>query len=129
MPRVIYAMASDGVLFKFLSKVHPRFQTPLIATLIAGTFGGIMAAIFNLDDLINMMSIGTLTAYTLVAVCVLCLRYRKDVDGADDSLNVDLEKEYSMQAFWKRWLNVSCTPIPTEGSSAYTDKAVTVFCT
>jgi amino acid transporter len=40
MPRVIYAMASDGVLFKFLAQVHPRFQTPLIATLIAGTFGG-----------------------------------------------------------------------------------------
>jgi len=40
MPRVIYAMASDGVLFKFLAKVHPRFQTPLIATLLAGTFGG-----------------------------------------------------------------------------------------
>lgn len=33
-------MASDGVLFKVLARVHPRFQTPLIATLIAGTFGG-----------------------------------------------------------------------------------------
>jgi len=41
MPRVIYAMASDGVLFKFLAKVHPKTQTPLIATMIAGTFGGL----------------------------------------------------------------------------------------
>ncbi|CAL8138010.1 unnamed protein product [Orchesella dallaii] len=128
MPRVIYAMASDGVLFKFLSKVHPRFQTPLIATIIAGTFGGFMAALFNLDDLINMMSIGTLTAYTLVAVCVLCLRYRKDVDGADDLENLDLEKEYAMQPFWQRWLNLGSTNIPTEMSSSYTDRAVSLYC-
>ncbi|ODN00172.1 High affinity cationic amino acid transporter 1 [Orchesella cincta] len=128
MPRVIYAMASDGVLFKFLSKVHPRFQTPLIATLIAGTFGGFMAALFNLDDLINMMSIGTLTAYTLVAVCVLCLRYRKDVDGADDLENMDLDKEYAMQRFWQRWLNMGSASVPTEMSSSYTDRAVTLYC-
>lgn len=121
-------MASDGVLFKFLSKVHPRFQTPLIATLIAGTFGGFMAAIFNLDDLINMMSIGTLTAYTLVAVCVLCLRYRKDTDGADDTLNLDLEKEYSSLTLWKKCLNYQGTPMPTFASSSFTDRAVTIFC-
>ena len=40
MPRVIYAMASDGLLFAFLAKIHPKTHTPLAATIIAGTFGG-----------------------------------------------------------------------------------------
>lgn len=40
LPRIIYAMANDGVIFKFLGKVHPRFQTPVIGTLVAGVFTG-----------------------------------------------------------------------------------------
>ncbi|XP_035706060.1 cationic amino acid transporter 2 isoform X2 [Folsomia candida] len=132
MPRVIYAMASDGVLFKFLAKVHPRFHTPLIATLIAGTFGGLMAAIFRLEALIDMMSIGTLTAYTLVAVCVLCLRYRKDVDGADDiDCTIDssqtLIKMTSCNYFGQIFNSMRSTR-PTELSSAYTNYAVAMYC-
>ena len=40
MPRVIYAMADDGLLFKFLAYVHPRFQTPLNATILGGLIAG-----------------------------------------------------------------------------------------
>lgn len=75
LPRVIYAMAKDGVIFKKLAKIHDRTQTPLVATLLSGLFSGVMAALFNLEQLIDMMSIGTLLAYTIVAVCVLILRY------------------------------------------------------
>nr|CAD7398897.1 unnamed protein product [Timema poppensis] len=74
LPRIIYAMATDGLLFKFLGLVHPTFQTPLVGTLIAGTFTGLMSALFELEQLVNMMSIGTLIAYTIVAACVLLLR-------------------------------------------------------
>ncbi|KAJ8943479.1 hypothetical protein NQ318_006332 [Aromia moschata] len=75
LPRVIYAMANDGIIFKPLAKVNAWTKTPLFATIVSGVFSGIMATLFDLDQLIDMMSIGTLLAYTIVAVCVLILRY------------------------------------------------------
>ncbi|CAH1119164.1 unnamed protein product [Phaedon cochleariae] len=78
LPRIIYAMANDSLVFKFLGKVSPRFQTPVIGTLVAGLLTGLMAAIFDLKQLVNMMSIGTLLAYTIVAASVLLLRYSNE---------------------------------------------------
>ncbi|XP_072745256.1 cationic amino acid transporter 2-like isoform X1 [Anoplolepis gracilipes] len=77
LPRVIYAMASDGLIFKWMGKVSSRFQTPFMGTLSAGLLTGILAAIFELTQLVNMMSIGTLLAYSIVASCVLILRYEE----------------------------------------------------
>lgn len=76
LPRVLYAMAKDGLVFKFLAKTHEKYKTPMIATFISGVLAGCMAMMFNIKELANMMSIGTLLAYTLVAVSVLILRYR-----------------------------------------------------
>lgn len=77
LPRVIYAMASDGLIFKWMGKVSSRFHTPLMGTFSAGLLTGVLAAIFELSQLINMMSIGTLLAYSIVAACVLILRYEE----------------------------------------------------
>lgn len=78
LPRVLYAIASDGLIFRFLARINEHFRTPLISTILSGLFAAFMATIFDLDELVNMMSIGTLLAYSLVAISVLVLRYQND---------------------------------------------------
>jgi amino acid transporter len=76
MPRIVYAMAKDGLLFRFLATVHPKFKTPFSATLVTGALAAVFAMVTELDALVDMMSIGTLLAYTLVAVSILILRFQ-----------------------------------------------------
>lgn len=92
LPRVLYAMGTDGIIYKFMKRVHKKTQTPLIATIISGLLAAIMATLFNLHQLIDMMSIGTLLAYTIVAVCVLVLHYDSPntIEGSIDEVQPSL---------------------------------------
>nr|XP_040575134.1 cationic amino acid transporter 2-like [Lepeophtheirus salmonis] len=92
LPRIIYAMATDGLIFRFLGDIHSKFRTPLKATFICGMLSGLMATLFELKNLVEMMSIGTLMAYTLVSVCVTVLRYLRIPNLDDDSV----KGEYSL---------------------------------
>lgn len=78
LPRIIYAMANDGLLFESFRKISWKSDIPFVATIYPGILTSILALVFNLDELVEMMSIGTLLAYTLVSLCVLILRYQPD---------------------------------------------------
>ncbi|HEY3862926.1 MAG TPA: amino acid permease [Verrucomicrobiae bacterium] len=75
--RVFYSMARDGLLPPIISRVHPRFQTPWLGTIITGICVAIFSAIFTVRDAGNLCSIGTLLAFVIVSVGVLVLRLRQ----------------------------------------------------
>jgi amino acid transporter len=75
MPRVLYSMASDGLVFKPFAYILPKFKTPAISAVATGLLAAFLVLLFDLQQLINMMSIGTLLAYCLVSACTLALRY------------------------------------------------------
>ena len=74
LPRAVFAMAEDGLLFRCLACVHPLTQTPLAATIIFGLSAGVLAMLTDIQILVGLSSIGTLFSYTVVAVAVLILR-------------------------------------------------------
>lgn len=89
LPRVLYSMASDGVIFRSLANVNQHTKTPIIATVISGIFAGLLACIFEVKELADMMSIGTLLAYSLVSISVMILRYGHQAIGLTDDVNRD----------------------------------------
>ena len=75
--RIFYVMARDGMLPPAVAKVHPKFKTPMITTMTTGVAVAVLALIVPLNNLLNLVNIGTLVAFTVVCAGVLYLRKRK----------------------------------------------------
>jgi amino acid transporter len=75
--RVFYSMSRDGLMPRVLAKVHPKFKTPWINTLIVGVLVSAAAAYFDINALGDLTSVGTLVAFGLVCFSVLWLRYQR----------------------------------------------------
>jgi APA family basic amino acid/polyamine antiporter len=75
--RVFYSMSRDGLLPPFVRRIHPRFRTPYITSIVTGLAVAIPAAILPVRDAAKLVSIGTLLAFVLVSLGVLVLRIRE----------------------------------------------------
>jgi len=75
--RILWTMADDGLMPKFVSKVHPKFRTPWITTIVTGAVVAFFAAILPIRDAASLVSIGTLLAFVIVSIGVLVLRVRE----------------------------------------------------
>jgi APA family basic amino acid/polyamine antiporter len=72
--RIFYTMARDGLLPKIFSRVHPKFKTPAINTVLVGLITAVAAGFFDINVLGDMTSVGTLAAFAIVCLSVIYLR-------------------------------------------------------
>jgi APA family basic amino acid/polyamine antiporter len=74
-PRIFYTMSKDGLLPPVFSAVHSRFRTPWLATILTGSIAMVIAGLFPISLLAELVSIGTLLAFAIVCLGVLVLRF------------------------------------------------------
>jgi APA family basic amino acid/polyamine antiporter len=75
-PRIFFSMARDGLLPPVFAKVHPRFKTPHVTTILTGVIVGGFAAVMSIDEMVDLTNIGTLFAFVLVCIGITILRYK-----------------------------------------------------
>ena len=75
--RIFFSMSRDGLLPAVFSKVHPKFKTPYINTIIIGIVVATFAALTNIDEMVDLTNIGTLFAFILVCFGVIILRIKE----------------------------------------------------
>jgi APA family basic amino acid/polyamine antiporter len=75
-PRIFFSMARDGLLPASFARVHPRFRTPYVTTVVTGLIVGVCAMFTSIDEMVDLTNIGTLFAFILVCIGILILRAR-----------------------------------------------------
>jgi APA family basic amino acid/polyamine antiporter len=75
-PRIFFSMARDGLLPQSFAKVHPRFRTPYVTTILTGVAVGVCAMFVSIDEMVDLTNIGTLFAFILVCIGIIILRVR-----------------------------------------------------
>ena len=76
-PRIFYSMSRDGLLPPVFGRVHPRFRTPWVATIITGSVAALIAGLFPIGLLGELVSIGTLLAFVIVCGGIWVLRVKR----------------------------------------------------
>ncbi|MDH7504197.1 MAG: amino acid permease, partial [Verrucomicrobiota bacterium] len=73
-PRIFFSMARDGLIPAWAAKVHPKYRTPHVTTILTGVFVAVFASVTNINEMVELTNIGTLFAFLLVAAGVIVLR-------------------------------------------------------
>src|SRR5690606_17051073 len=89
-PRIFYSMSRDGLLPKLFGKVHPKFHTPYVGTIVVGIVACLLAGFMPLNVLGELVSMGTLLAFATVCAGVLILRRTRP----------DLARPFRVPVFW-----------------------------
>lgn len=90
LPRIFFSMARDGLLPPGMAKVHPKFRTPYLGTIIVGVAAAVMAGLFPVSVLGELVSMGTLLAFATVCIGILILRYTRP----------DLKRSFRVPMVW-----------------------------
>jgi len=77
MPRILYTMSIDGMLPPTLGRVHKKYRTPHITTIIVGAIIAAISGLFPIDLIAELVSIGTLLAFTMVCISIIILRIKR----------------------------------------------------
>jgi len=88
--RIFFVMSRDGLLPDFLSRVHPRWQTPHVVTALTGIVVAVGAAFFPVGQLADIANAGTLYAFAMVAVAVMVLRRQRP----------DVHRHFRVKGLW-----------------------------
>jgi APA family basic amino acid/polyamine antiporter len=75
--RIGFSMSRDGLLFKRFSTIHPKYRTPYGATWFYGIFCALLGAFVPLGQLVELVNLGTLTAFIIISIAVIVLRYKQ----------------------------------------------------
>ncbi|WP_266160584.1 amino acid permease [Dyella silvatica] len=76
-PRIFYSMARDGLIPAVFGRIHKKFRTPHIGTVVVGVLAAVLGGMFNIGVLGEMVAMGTLLAFATVCIGVLVLRYTR----------------------------------------------------
>lgn len=74
-PRIFFSMARDGLLPAWAARVHPKYRTPHVTTILTGVLVAGFAAVTNINEVVELCNIGTLFAFVLVALAIIVLRW------------------------------------------------------
>ena len=88
--RVFWSMSRDGLLPQVINRIHPKFQTPYVTSIVTGIAVAFFAAILPIRDAASLVSIGTLLAFVIVSIGVVVLRVREP----------NLPRAFKTPAYW-----------------------------
>lgn len=91
--RIISTMANDGLILKKLSKLSKNFRSPIFAIFFASIISAIFAVFLEIMELIDLLAMGALSAYCVVSICLVLLRYKPGDISSSETIDLKIEED------------------------------------